>query len=512
MLVAQPETIDAITEATGYSNSAVSSATYTINLPPAATPTFSVAPGSYTSVQTVAITTTTPNPTIYYTNDGTNPATSSTTHTYTGPITVSATQTINAIAEANGFAISTMASASYTINLPFAGPVFVQQCNSFTQYGETVSCTLTGVGAGHTLVIGIANLASGMAGTATSSSGTPVLAVTDNNSLQAWILPNTSAGSNTITFTVAANTRLWLSVVEYSNAAASPLDGYAFADDSNSWQNSGLLNTPSFTTASATDLLWSFCSGVNGNPTIGTAPVAWVGRPSPINGSTLIEDGDTSSPGLYYGQCAANEGEIITMALKAPPALSPAAAPTFSPAAGTYTAAQTVSLFDTTPGAIIYYTTNGTAPTTLSTLYASPIAVSATQTVEAIAVASGYSQSPVASAAYTINLPVKPPTVILTTTAVLSGSASKGYTATITIANTGTGAATSVTLTSATLGTASGSSLPQQVGTIDAGSHATVTVAFPGSAGKDGAAVAEKFSGTFTGGSFSASVRAATLP
>ena len=80
-----------------------------------------------------------------------------------------------------------------------------------------------------------------------------------------------------------------------------------------------------------------------------------------------------------------------------------AAAPTFSPAAGTYTSAQSVTLASTTPGAAFYYTTNGTAPTTASTLYSGPISVSATTTIKAIATASGFSTSPVSSATYTIN-------------------------------------------------------------------------------------------------------------
>jgi hypothetical protein len=82
-----------------------------------------------------------------------------------------------------------------------------------------------------------------------------------------------------------------------------------------------------------------------------------------------------------------------------------AATPTFSPAPGTYGTTQSVALADTTAGASIYYTTNGTTPTSSSTLYTpgTPIPVGSSMTIKAIAVASGFATSPVASGTYVIN-------------------------------------------------------------------------------------------------------------
>ena len=83
-----------------------------------------------------------------------------------------------------------------------------------------------------------------------------------------------------------------------------------------------------------------------------------------------------------------------------------AAAPTFSPAAGSFITAQTVSMSCETEGATIYYTTDGTEPTESSYEYSEPITVSTTTTIKAIAVVSGYQNSSVAEATYTINEPI----------------------------------------------------------------------------------------------------------
>jgi hypothetical protein len=82
---------------------------------------------------------------------------------------------------------------------------------------------------------------------------------------------------------------------------------------------------------------------------------------------------------------------------------SQVATPTFSPGAGSYSSAQTVSISTTTSApTTIYYTTNGSTPTTSSTIYSGPITVSASETLKTYVTKSGYFDSNVATAAYTI--------------------------------------------------------------------------------------------------------------
>jgi hypothetical protein len=78
------------------------------------------------------------------------------------------------------------------------------------------------------------------------------------------------------------------------------------------------------------------------------------------------------------------------------------ATPTFSPAGGTYTGSVTVTISDATSGTTIYYTTDGSTPTTSSAVYTGPISVTQTTTIKAMAGASGMANSAVASASYTL--------------------------------------------------------------------------------------------------------------
>jgi hypothetical protein len=79
-----------------------------------------------------------------------------------------------------------------------------------------------------------------------------------------------------------------------------------------------------------------------------------------------------------------------------------ASAPSFSPTAGSYTGPKSVTISSLTSGATIYYTLNGTTPTTSSAKYTGAITLSSSATIKALAVATDYLNSSVSTAKYTI--------------------------------------------------------------------------------------------------------------
>ncbi len=107
----------------------------------------------------------------------------------------------------------------------------------------------------------------------------------------------------------------------------------------------------------------------------------------------------------------------------------------------------------------------------------------------------------------TAQVPILVGTVTITAAGALSKTAD-GYQMVVTVKNSGNVTASNVQLTQATLGAASGGTMPVSLGDIASGTSASVTLTFPSSAGADGATVAQRLSGTYTGGTFGGSFRA----
>jgi C1A family cysteine protease len=121
-----------------------------------------------------------------------------------------------------------------------------------------------------------------------------------------------------------------------------------------------------------------------------------------------------ASPGqTFYGSDGATWTDITALESTASFSLKaftvsdstpPATAPKFTPAPGTYTTPQSVSMSAGT-GATIYYTMDGSTPTTMSAVYKSAITVSGATKFRAMAKTSGHSSSAITTGGYTINLP-----------------------------------------------------------------------------------------------------------
>ncbi len=148
---------------------------------------------------------------------------------------------------------------------------------------------------------------------------------------------------------------------------------------------------------------------------------------------------------------------------------------------GTYSTPQSITLSDSTTGAKIYYTTDGSTPGKASTQYTNPINVAGTETINAIALSPGGLYSPVTTATYTL-----PPVVTSTTLTASTTNGDESQTITLTATVTGTNPTGTVTFSagSQSLGTATVTAgvATLQTSFATAGTY-TVTAAYSGDGG-----------------------------
>jgi Chitobiase/beta-hexosaminidase C-terminal domain len=490
-------TIKAIASASGFADSAVGSAAYTLLLP-AATPTFSPAPGAVLSGTMVTISTTTANATIRYTTDGTDPGPTSTQ--YTAPIAITAAATIKAIASAAGFSDSAVGSAAYTILAPVATPTFSPGAGavlsgttvtiSTTTAGATIRYTTDGTDPGPTstayttpipvtaaVTIKAVATATGFADSAVGSATYTILAPAATPTFSPLAGPVVAGTAVTISTTTAN------AMIFYTTDGTQP----ATSAGGSTQLYSAPVSITTATTINAIAVAANFAPSAVGSAayTIMVLTPAETPTFSPAagvvdSGTTVTISSATAGATIYYTTDGTQPGTSAggsTLVYTAPIAitaattinaiavasgfaasavasgvytLTPAVTPVFTPDAGVVAAGTTVAISSTTPGAAIYYTTDGTSPLTSATrtLYAAPIAITAATTINAVATATGFGNSAVATAAYTVLPFVATPTFNPPSGGVILGT-------TVAISSTTTGAVIHYTTDGTTPGTSS---------------------------------------------------------
>jgi len=326
----------------------------------AAAPVITPAGAHYATAPAVTITDATPDSAIYYTTNGTAPTASSAI--YSGPVQVEASETLKAIAAAAGYPNSPIASAAYYIGVPTAKPTFSPVAGPYTS-AQTVTI------ADATTAAIIHYTTNGQSPTVDSPTYTSSLTVSATETIEAIAVADGYAPSTVATATYMIHP---------------PADQPTFSPKPGPYTSAQTI-----TISDATKNATIYCTTNGDTPTVTASDLC---KSSIQVSATETIKAIATAPG--YTQSAVAAG-TYTITLTT-------ATPTFSPAQGTYTGTQHVSILCATTGATIYYTTDGSPPTASSNKYANPIAVSASETIEATAVALDYAQSATAIAVYTI--------------------------------------------------------------------------------------------------------------
>jgi hypothetical protein len=365
---------------------------YTPANPPDA-PVFSPAAGTYLATQSVTISDTTPGVIIYYTTDGSTPT--STSRVYNGPVAISGRETITALARAPGFINSDLASADYVFQ---AAPPTMNPAGGTYSAAQSVALSDATPGAV------IHYTTDGSTPTASSPIFSGPISVNATATINALA---TFAGFNNSTVAGAAYTILTSAITPVFSPVGGTYNAVQSLTLSDGTTGAVIHYTTDGSTPTASSPVYSTALTVNKTAIIKALVVA-----SGFNNSAIATATYTLQP----------------------------LAPGFSPAGGTYSTVQSVSLADGTPGAAIHYTTDGSTPTASSPIYSGAIPVTKTTTINAMATYAAFNNSPVVTAIYTLHFPPPAITSIGPTTGSIGGGTA------ITITGTNFMAGATVTL------------------------------------------------------------------
>lgn len=356
----------------------------------AVTPVISPAGGTFTSAQSVTITSATSGAAIRYTLDGSTPTASSTL--YSGAFSVAAPgKTVKAIALKSGMNNSGVASAVFTINqvTAVANPSFSPAGGTYTSAQSVRLSTPTAGaaiwyavnGGGQQLYADAAPIQ--VSATSTLTAVAKKSGMSDSASVSASYTINTVTGG--FTHGVAedgATARIWFAPT-WTPATAIAHSYVTGPDGTKGPQRDEIM------TYDGTLKRWQA-------PLI--SPVSTGSKISYMFTYSAQSGGNLDSAWFNYVICGDD-------APNTPACPSPVAKPVFSPAGGVYPTEQSVTLSlpaGSAAGTKIYYTIDGSAPTTASPQYSAALLVKSATTINAIAVRPDLLQSRRASATYDI--------------------------------------------------------------------------------------------------------------
>ena len=421
LTVSSSETITALATATGMTTSATASAAYVIQSQ-VATPTFNPVAGTYATAQSVTITSTS-GASIFYTTNGTTPTSGSTP--YTAAVNVAASETLKAIATKSGFFDSNVGTAAYVIG-GSGGAI------NFGSGFTAGSMVVNGSAAITAPSLTITNGGTSQKGSAWFPTAVNIQTFTTDFSFQltagdtadgfTWALQgNTTAalgaaggelGYTGIAKSVAVKFDLYSNAGEGVDSTGIFLNGVSPYTPAIDLSTAGIdLHSGHVFQVHMTYDGTNLVMTITDVTTNATFTQTWAVNISGAVGGTTAFAGFTGGTG---GSTAVQKILTWTMSTGGGGG-GTVATPTFSIPGGTYLGTQSVSLSDATTGASIFYTLDGTQPGTAvggSTLKYNNTAltVSSSETIKALATATGMTTSATASAAYVIQSQVATPT------------------------------------------------------------------------------------------------------
>lgn len=361
-----------------------------------ATPGFSPAPGAVTNGTLVRIATITPGATIYYTTNETTPTGGSTI--YSSPLVVYGSLTVKAIGVETGYSNSAVASGSFS-QAQAAAPVFSPPAGIYTP--------------------GVSVITNGTLITMSSATPTSVIYYTLDGST-----PTTNSTTYSGPFAINGGTTV-------NAIAVAP--GYINSGVQSMFYQLVQTATPVFNPSS-------------GPITNGTPITISCATPGSIIYYTIDGSTPTTNSQIYSVPVIINGGTTLSAYATAAQHLDgnvlstfyqlvQTADPVFNPPPGPVAYGTPVSITSTTLGATIYYTLDGSNPTTSSPVYSSPIVITGDTNLSVMAVAASHLNSDIETVSYTLTqvaAPVfNPPVGLLTNGALIFISTTNGSNETI---------------------------------------------------------------------------------